>query len=86
MRAKFGGELSFLVTEFTKMEAQLSLEVGGALMVSLDVLVSGVSCLLWRGRKNILEIVCVLPSFGGDALFCEDRPCWLRFSAGRLPF
>eukprot|EP00903_Cladosiphon_okamuranus_P014105 g13111.t1 len=30
MHARFGGELSFLVTEFTKLEAQLSLEVGGA--------------------------------------------------------
>ena len=54
MRAKFGGELSFLVTEFTKMEAQLSLEVGGALMVSLDVLVSGVSCLPVEREKEHL--------------------------------
>lgn len=34
MHARFRGELSFLVTEFTKMEVQLSLEVGVATPVS----------------------------------------------------
>lgn len=67
MHARFGGELSFLVAEFTKMEAQLSLEVGGASPVGgvclfglfLGFVSGGERKGGAGGRKNISEIVYV---------------------------
>lgn len=44
MHARYGAQLNFLVVEFTKMEVQLSLEVGGATVSCALVVAVVVSC------------------------------------------
>lgn len=77
MHAKFGGELSFLVTEFTKMEAQLSLEVGGALTTVRWCFFLQKVCGFVSGGVEEKEHLgnSVRTPLGGDTLYCGNSRC-----------